>query len=245
MIWALAFVFKSESTMQYALAAIGFIAAFVGTLGMVAVEVMLSGQTYVEVQDWVGQWLVYGFVIMTAIHSALLYAHHAAAPDIHEKIDVGIARGEITTEAIKQATKSLEVNKAALAESIQREIVDQVRRDLGLHGRVLDLPALPLDEAPQETETKQGAPSWLVNFRHKFSRKQEPVTVYEQSMPAPIAQNTPAPVPTAIQEGDQAQPPTPFQGGFLFSVQKHEKKEGRMSGKRQAKRLWSVREGLL
>ena len=212
MIWALAFVFKSESTMQYALAAIGFIAAFVGTLGMVAVEVMLSGQTYVEVQDWVGQWLVYGFVIMTAIHSALLYAHHAAAPNIHEKINVGIARGEITTEAIKQATQSLEVHKAALASSIQQEIVNQVRRDLGLHGQILDLPALPVEDS-QETETKQGAPSWLLNFRRKFSPKNEPVKIYEQSIPVPIAQNKPAPVPTAAEEGQQAQPPTPFQGG--------------------------------
>jgi len=148
-VWALVFVFKSESTGQYAISAIGFIASFVGTLGMVAVEVMLSGQTYVEVQDWVGQWLVYGFVIMTAIHSALLYAHHATAPDINEKINVGVARGEITTEAIKQATRSLKVHKAALAESIQRDIVDQVRRDLGLHGQVLDLPALPVED-PKE-----------------------------------------------------------------------------------------------
>ena len=146
MIWALVFVFKSESTGQYALAAIGFLAAFIGTLGMVAVEVMLSGQTYVEVQDWVGQWLVYGFVIMTAIHSALLYGHHANAPDIHEKINVGIARGEITTEAIKQATHSLEVHKAALAESIHHDIVNQVRRDLGLRDQVLSLPALPVEE---------------------------------------------------------------------------------------------------
>src|SRR5689334_16450903 len=104
MIWAIVFVFQSKSTMQYALAAIGFVAAFVGTLGMVAVEVMLGGQTYVQVSDWVGQWLVYGFVIMTALHSALLYAHHGSTPEIHEKINVGIARGEIVTTAIQQAT---------------------------------------------------------------------------------------------------------------------------------------------
>ena len=84
-VWALAFVFKSESTAQYALSAIGFLAAFIGTLGMVAVEVMLSGQSYVQVESWVGEWLVYGYVIMTTIHSALLYAHHASAPDIHER----------------------------------------------------------------------------------------------------------------------------------------------------------------
>lgn len=149
MIWALVFVFKCESTGQYAVAAIGFIAAFVGTLGMVAVEVLLSGQEYVEVQSWVGQWMVYGFIIVTAIHAGLLYAHHATAPDIHEKINVGIARGEIVTDAINQATKQLDEEKTSLARSIRDDIVQQVKRDLNLRpGHVLDLPALPVDNAP-------------------------------------------------------------------------------------------------
>ena len=149
MIWALAFVYKSESTGQYAVAAIGFVAAFVGTLGMVAVEVLLSGQEYVEVQSWVGQWMVYGFIIVTAIHAALLYAHHATAPDIHQKINVGVARGEIVTTAITQATHRLEVEKESLARSIHDDIVAQVKRDLGIptSNHVLDLPALPVDNS--------------------------------------------------------------------------------------------------
>src|SRR5690349_18592077 len=44
MCWALAFVFQSKSTIQYAAAGIGFVVAFVGTLLMVAAEVILSGQ---------------------------------------------------------------------------------------------------------------------------------------------------------------------------------------------------------
>jgi hypothetical protein len=181
MVWALVFVYKSESTGQYAIAAIGFIASFLGTLGMVAVEVMLGGQTYVEVEDWVGQFLVYGFVLMTAIHSALLYAHHGAAPAIHEQINVGVARGEIVTEAIKQATQSLEVQKAALAQSIHADIVAQVKRDLGIArgGQVLDLPALPVMDAP---ETKPASPS-LLNLIPFWRRKRTPAKVYEQTAP--------------------------------------------------------------
>lgn len=148
MIWALAFVFKCKSALQYAAAALGFVAAFVGTLGMVAVEVLLSGQEYVTVQSWVGQWMVYGFIIVTAIHAGLIYLHHSAAPEIHQQINVGIARGEIVTEAISQATKTLEMQKLALAQSIHAEIVAQVKRDLGLHrSQVLDLPALPVDNS--------------------------------------------------------------------------------------------------
>lgn len=194
MIWALVFVYKSESTMQYALAAIGFIAAFLGTLGMVAVEVLLGGQDFVTVEDWVGQFLVYGFVIMTALHSALLYAHHATAPDIREKIDVGIARGEIVTEAISQATKSLEEHKAALAQSIHADIVAQVKRDLGLArgGQVLDLPALPiLEDKPQMTRT--ASPS-VLNLLPFWKRKRTPANVYKQTAPQPVQDKATPPV---------------------------------------------------
>lgn len=201
MIWALVFVFKSASTMQYALSALGFLASFLGTLGMVAVEVMMSGQTYVKVESWVGEWLVYGFVLMTALHSALLYAHHATAPDIHEKINVGIARGEIVTEAIKQATASLEVQKAALAENIHRDIVAQVKRDLGLSrgGQVLDLPALPIVDGKQEKPASFSLANWL-----PFTwAKSKPKATY----PATVS------TPQAKSEADTPTPPAPFQSG--------------------------------
>lgn len=202
MIWALAFVFKSESTGQYAIAAIGFIAAFGGSVGMVAVEVLLSGQEYVEVQSWVGQLLVYGFVIFTALHSALLYAYHASAPDIHEKINVGVARGEIVTAAITQATKTLDVEKDALARSIHDDIVAQVKRDLGLRpGQVLDLPALPVDNsAPYPVTLAKDVTiplswDWL---RSKFSKPKpvtsQPVnTAADASTPASPAEENIAP----------------------------------------------------
>ena len=206
MIWALAFVFKCQSTTQYAVAAIGSIAAFVGTLGMVAVEVLLGGQTYVQVSDWVGQWLVYGYVLMTALHSALLYAHHAAAPDIHEKINVGIARGEIVTEAIKQATQSLEVQKAALAESIHNDIVAQVKRDLGIQrGQVLDLPALPVID-PQSTDPKQQPAFNLFKLPVTWFAKKNGNQTYEAT--APMV--TPATQEKAEEAGTT--PPAPFRG---------------------------------
>lgn len=187
MIWALAFVYKSESTGQYAIAAIGFVAAFVGTLGMVAVEVLLSGQEYVEVQSWVGQWMVYGFIIVTAIHAALLYAHHATAPDIHQRINIGVARGEIVTTAITQATNRLEVEKESLARSIHDDIVAQVKRDLGIptSNRVLDLPALPVDNSapyPVTFAKETISPLSWAWLRSKFpkAKTQTPAPIMEE-----------------------------------------------------------------
>jgi len=131
MCWALAFVFKSSSVGQYAAAGIGFIIAFLGTLLMVTAEVIMGGQTFVQNVN-MGQYLVYGFVIVTAIHAALIYLHHASAPEIHEKINIGIARGEITTEAIRQATAELDEQKADLARTISGRISNDVKRDLNL-----------------------------------------------------------------------------------------------------------------
>jgi len=144
MCWAIAFVFQSKSTGQYAAAGIGFIVAFVGTLGMVAAEVMLSGTTLAPEQiAQIGKWMTYGFIVVTAIHAALIYAHHATAPEIHEQINVGVARGEIVTEAITQATKVLDEQKQDLAYSIRNDIISKAKRDLGLIEADPRMPLIP------------------------------------------------------------------------------------------------------
>ena len=130
--WALAFVFGSETVTQYAVSAIGFLTGFIGTLGMVAAEVVLGQSMFVANAEQISQWLVYGFIGATALHAALLYGHHAGAPDIKQKIDIGIARGEITTEAIRQASNTLDAERAQLAETIRDEIIANVKRDLNI-----------------------------------------------------------------------------------------------------------------
>jgi hypothetical protein len=138
---------------------------------MVAFEVITSGQTFVTDGGSLGRWAVYGFIIVTAIHAALVYLHHGTSPDIHEKINVGIARGEITTEAIRQATQSLEVQKAQLAESIHSTIVDQVKRDLGISVAVDPsigfVPADPRQYAPlpYPVQAKPKKQSWFDRMR--------------------------------------------------------------------------------
>lgn len=156
MCWALAFVFGSESTGQYATSAIGFVVGFVGTLGMVAAEVALSSGM-IEPGD-IGKWMVYTYIGVTALHAGLLYAHHATAPDIHEKINVGIARGEIVTEAINKATSQLDESKAELAHTITADIVSQVKRDLGLipaQGTPFELKAAETSALPTITTQEE------------------------------------------------------------------------------------------
>src|SRR3990167_8012828 len=63
--WAGAFVFSSYSVGQYAYAGIGFLTAFVGTIGMVAAEVMLAGGQFAEQETQIGKWMIYGFIGVT------------------------------------------------------------------------------------------------------------------------------------------------------------------------------------
>ncbi len=169
--WALAFVYLCQTTGQYAAAAIGFLTAFVGTLLMVAAEVILSGNLINNDPQQIGQWLVWGFIAVTALHVTMIYVHHAAAPNVHEKINIGIARGEIVTEAISQATHSLEVEKARLAQTLQADMVNQVLRDLNLpilaDPRMPIIPAHPYEQTvtvphpiapPQDKAEKPQAP---------------------------------------------------------------------------------------
>jgi len=131
--WMLAFVFKSKSIMQYAASGFGFIVALIGTLAMVASEVMLGGQNLVPTQtQQIGQWMVYGFIGVTILHVIMLYAHHGAAPEIWEQIDIGIARSHVTDTAMKQATNRIEKETSMLADSLADEIVNRVKRDLNI-----------------------------------------------------------------------------------------------------------------
>ena len=132
--WFLAFVFQSHSLAQYAAAGVGFLTGLVGTIGMVAAEVTLSSGTLTGKTDTsqIGQWMVYAFIAATIIHVILIYAHHGGSPEISQKINTGIARGEIVDQAMKDAVKQLDVEKAALAQDITEDILSQVKRDLQL-----------------------------------------------------------------------------------------------------------------
>lgn len=155
--WGLAFIFQSQGTGQYAVSAIGFVVSFIGTLGMVAAEVMLSGSSLTDANTvQIGTWMVYGFIIVTALHTGLVYAHHALAPEIAEQINIGIARGEVVDRAIKNATQTIENEKEELSQAIYADIVSKVKQDLKIHET----------KKPVKSWTEEGAkPNHKVPFR--------------------------------------------------------------------------------
>jgi hypothetical protein len=147
--WALAFIFQSETITQYAVSAIGFVAAFIGTLGMVAADVLLSGQHLVAADAaQIGQWMIWGFIGMTTLHVALLWGHHFGHKEIMQKVEIGIQRGEVTSDAIRQAKGAIEIEKASLAYTLAQDIIAEVKRDLGL----IPVQGTPFEKKQAEVE---------------------------------------------------------------------------------------------
>jgi hypothetical protein len=137
----------------------------------------------------IGQWMVYGFIACTALHVILVYAHHAAGPELAQQISTGISRGQIRDRAIHDAEKQLEVETAALARDITADIVASVRRDLQLpipaDPRMPFLPAENYRPVPVVVPPAEKSYGFLTNpggwLKSRFGGKSKETRTYEQT----------------------------------------------------------------
>ncbi len=141
--WLGAFIYLCKSVMQYTFAFIGFLFGLLGSLTMVAIDVMLGGQSMIEPPAWINSALVYGFIAAAVVHVLLVYAYKLAGPEVSADISLGIETAQITEEAMKQAENELLRERGALGRVIAPRLMNNVRRNLGLpvSSDVLDLPA--------------------------------------------------------------------------------------------------------
>jgi len=214
--WLGAFIYLCKSVMQYAFAFIGFAFGLLGTLGMVAIEVMLGGQTMMEPPAWINQALIYGFIGAAVMHVVLFYAYKLAAPEISAEISLGIETANITEEAMKQAEAVLLAQRGALGRVIAPQLVNNVRRNLGLPvvGDVLDLPAYDIPDPAQAIPV----PSFMDRLKTAAQVLTHPQPVqavrqYQTTVPIvtePVTQTKIEPAQEPIGESNNAesQPPS-------------------------------------
>jgi hypothetical protein len=207
--WLGAFIYLCESVMQYAFAFVGFAFGLLGSLGMVAIDVMLGGQKMIDAPAWINEALIYGFIGAAAAHVILFYAYKLSAPEISANISLGIETANITEEAMKQAESVLLSQRGALGGSIAPRLVANVRRNLGLpvSGDVIDLPAYDLPD--NATAIPVYMPARKMSFVEKikaaaqvFINPNPAPRVYQSqpsapmpTSPTPAAENTPQPEP--------------------------------------------------
>jgi len=189
--WLGAFIYLCKSIMQYTFAFIGFGVGLLGTLGMVAIEVVLGGQQMITPPAWVNEALIYGFIGAAVAHVILFYAYKLAAPEISADISLGIETANITEEAMKQAESVLLSQRGALGGVIAPRLVNNVRRNLGLpvSGDVLDLPAYDIPD-PAQAIPIQFLPR-KISF---LDRLKAAAQVFTTPMPAAQAKQPPAPL---------------------------------------------------
>ena len=207
--WGMAFVFKSESTSQYALAAIGFLVGLAGTFIMIGSEVMLSAEGLTEAPEWLGKALTYTFIAASAIHLSLGYGHAATSPEVDAQIRLGASQAGITSEAIRQAEQELENNRAALGQLITPRLTGNIRRNLNLPVTDAEWQALGdldvIEAKPKKNSKSAGIPVTLWNaIRGKRARK--PVATYEQQAEAVATEGAgkpPAPFPLDQEAGQE------------------------------------------
>jgi hypothetical protein len=162
--WLGAFIYLCKSVMQYAFAFIGFVFGLLGSLAMVAIDVMLGGQKMIAPPDWINSALVYGFLAAAVVHVFLLYAYKLAGPEISADISLGIETAQITEEAMKQAENELVKERGALGRTIAPRLMNNVKRNLGLpiSGDVIDLPAYDVTERPIPVQIPTARPMSFV-----------------------------------------------------------------------------------
>jgi hypothetical protein len=213
--WLSAFIYLCKSIMQYTFAFIGFGFGLAGTLGMVAIEVMLGGQQMIKPPAWVNEALIYGFIGAAVAHVVLFYAYKLAAPEISADISLGIETANITEEAMKQAESVLLSQRGALGGVIAPRLVNNVRRNLGLpvSGDVLDLPAYDIPDPAQAIPVYPPQPSFMDRLKAaaQVITHPQPVQAAKQyQTTAPVVSESPTQTKTEhAQESNKTEPLSP------------------------------------
>lgn len=202
LVWFLHFVKNCHSTMQYVFSAIGFMLGIVGTLGLVGIEVGITSGLLEAAP--MAKPLSYIFIGALVGHLLLIYATHAAAPEIAADISLGVERAKIVDQAQKDAERMLMNNQQALAGPIAEELVRRVLHDLNLQPRgadVLDLQALDVSE-PAPSNDRGVAPNFLSKILSGLGRG---ARKYESSV-ASVLPGSPQPTKTPSPAQESAVP---------------------------------------
>jgi hypothetical protein len=169
LIWFVVFVYQSESTMQYVFAGFGFLIGLVGTIALVSIEVGISSgtmQAAVMLKP-----LTYVFIGVAVAHLVLLYARHAAGPQVSADISLGVEKAKIQSEGMRQAEQQLQQAAAQMGSVIRADLVNQVLRDLNMSQGVSGEGYLPMviDSSAQDVKASaKKAPAFNAPFMFRW-----------------------------------------------------------------------------
>lgn len=201
LVWFLVFVKESHSTMQYVFAAMGFMLGLVGVLGLVGIEVGISSGMLEAAP--MAKPLTYIFIGALVGHLLLIYARHAAAPEISAEISLGVDLAGIKHQAQKDAERMLMNNQQALALPLAQDMVRRVMHDLNLQlsqDGVIELQAVNVDQDAAAPGVKQ-VPNFLSKILSGLGRGAQKFESSVQSAGLTSRQQIPTPSPAQENAG--------------------------------------------
>jgi hypothetical protein len=153
LIWLLVFLFQAEGLSQRAVALIGFLIDFIGTVGMVAADLFLSGQDMANVPEFLANGTpVYILVGATALNLALIYAYHITDPNHSKEIEIQTEVDVAAEEGLKEARRQLKDRRAELggliAERIMHDALLRLEMSETGDGKVIDVKSREVGTAP-------------------------------------------------------------------------------------------------
>lgn len=115
LVWLIVFVGASRGKMQRGVAILMFVFCAVGAIAMAGADALMSGQDFVEVPQWVGQGIVYLFIVATALNLIALYLHHLNQPETTYKIREEAAQDKLVDMAFDLTEQKLNEEASKLA----------------------------------------------------------------------------------------------------------------------------------
>jgi len=121
--WSLVFLFRAKGLMQRAISILAMFLDLVGTILISISSLFLSGQTLATLPPGLGNYVVWGVGIMTAINVVAIYTFHLSSPEAVREIKMQTIEDKITDEAMRQ----VETNMMKEAQTLAAQIADGTR----------------------------------------------------------------------------------------------------------------------
>lgn len=137
--WALTFMFSAQGLPQRAVALLAMAADLLGVIVVAIAELFLGGQDLAIIPVGLGNLVVWGVGIFTALNLVALYGYHLGDPAELQEIKLRSLQDRVQAEALRQVEQQVRVEAQELAGQIAAGIRADVLARLHL------LPANTID----------------------------------------------------------------------------------------------------
>jgi hypothetical protein len=209
--WLLVFLGHAKGLMQRAIAILMLVLDLAGVVVLSAGRLLMGGQDLANIPEQLGETMVYTLIVATLINLVAIYIFHISDPDAMQQIELQTLDDTLQAEALSQARANIEAEVQAMGAILAARSTARLKYALRLPMNDHEASQYLTGETspaplviPAERKAKS-AGTWFTNLRRKMARRRQPVAIYEQAIPSPLATDE---KPASQEAGAK---PSPFQ----------------------------------